>query len=209
LAVLPILELPHPVLRQRARKVRRIDSSLLRLAHDMVDTMRGAGGVGLAANQVGVLRRLIVIQLPDEDSARIYINPEILTREGERRVEEGCLSIPGYKGLITRSVWIKFRSLDQNSRLVKLKAEDLLSQALEHEVDHLNGILYVDHLNSHEELIRVTVEPDTGLRVEENDKVPLIPDEKLQTSEVNTLGDLVLPVSHVDYHDTPSSLKVR
>ena len=89
MAVLPILELPHPALRQRAKKVRRIDSSLLRLAHDMVDTMRNAEGVGLAANQVNVLRRMIVIQLPDEEEASIYINPEIAHREGERRSRGG------------------------------------------------------------------------------------------------------------------------
>ena len=82
LAVLPILELPHPALRQRARKIRKINSSVLRLAEDMVDTMREAPGIGLAANQVGVLKRLIVVQLPEEEEARIYINPEIVHREG-------------------------------------------------------------------------------------------------------------------------------
>ena len=160
MAVLPILELPHPALRQRARKIRKINSSVLRLAEDMVDTMREAPGVGLAANQVGVLKRLIVVQLPEEEEARIYINPEIVHREGEREVEEGCLSVPGYKGFINRSVWVKFRALDATSKVVKLKAEELLSQVLEHEVDHLNGILYIDHLESHEKLIPVTQEPE-------------------------------------------------
>ena len=126
----------------------------------MVETMRDAPGIGLAANQVGVLKRLIVVQLLDEEEARIYINPEILHREGEREVEEGCLSIPGYKGLVNRSVWVKFRALDASSKVVKLKAEDMLSQVLEHEVDHLNGILYIDHLESHEKLIPVTREPE-------------------------------------------------
>ena len=167
MAVLPILELPHPALRQRAKKVRRIDSSLLRLAHDMVDTMRNAEGVGLAANQVNVLRRVIVIQLPDDEEARVYINPEIAHREGEREVEEGCLSVPGYRGFITRSVWVRFRALDRSSKLIKLKAEGLLSQALEHEVDHLNGILFLDHLESHEKLVKLDSEkqPD-GVGVE-------------------------------------------
>ena len=138
--------------------MRAIDDNVLRLAYDMVDTMREANGVGLAANQVGELRRVIVIQLPDEEEARIYINPEITLREGERRVEEGCLSIAGYKGMVTRSVWVRFRALDHTSKLVKLKAEDMLSQALEHEVDHLNGILYIDHMEAHEKLVKV--EPD-------------------------------------------------
>jgi len=155
------LEIPHPTLRQRARKIRKIDSSILSLAYDMVDTMREAQGVGLAANQVGVLKRLIVVQLPEEEEeARIYINPEIVHREGEREVEEGCLSIPGYKGIITRSVWVRFRAMDHTSKLVKIKAEELLSQTIEHEVDHLNGILYSDHLKEHEQLVPVSAEPE-------------------------------------------------
>ena len=159
--VLAILEIPNPVLRQRAKRIRAVDSSTLRLAYDMVDTMREARGVGLAANQVGVLKRLIVVQLPDDEEARIYINPEIVRREGEREVEEGCLSIPGYKGLITRSVWIRFRAMDHTSQTVKLRAEELLAQVLEHEVDHLNGILYSDHLKDHQQLVLVPTEPDS------------------------------------------------
>ena len=166
MSVLPILELPHPALRQRARKVRGVTPSVLRLAYDMVDTLRDAGGVGLAANQVNSLRRVIVIQLPDEDeTARIYINPEIVHREGEREVEEGCLSIPGYKAYINRSVWVKFNALDHMAMQVKLKADELLSQVLEHEIDHLNGILYIDHMESHQKLIKIEPEvdqPDTG-----------------------------------------------
>ncbi len=165
MAIRPILKLPHPALRQRAKKIRKIDSSVLRLAHDMVDTMMDAGGVGLAANQVGVPRRVIVVKLPEEEEARVYINPEISHREGEREVEEGCLSIPGYKALIMRSVWVKFRALDHSAKLIRLRAEDLLSQVLEHEVDHLNGILYVDHLKAHQQLIPVedeALEPGNG-----------------------------------------------
>ena len=89
LSLLPIIEIPDPVLRKRARKVRRIDKSILKLANNMVDTLREAGGVGLAANQVGKLQRIIVIQLPDECDARIYVNPEIVKIEGQREVEEG------------------------------------------------------------------------------------------------------------------------
>lgn len=150
-----ILQLPHPALRRRARRVRGIDRAVLRLAYDMVDTLRQADGVGLAANQVGELWRVIVLQLPEEDEARIYINPEITQAEGEREVEEGCLSIPGYRARINRSVWIKFRALDHSAAAVKLKAEDLLAQAIEHEVDHLNGILYIDHMADHQRLIKV------------------------------------------------------
>ena len=165
LAVLPIIEFPDPVLRQRARKVRKIGDSIRVLADDLVDTMSHAGGVGLAANQIGVLKRVIVIQLPDDEEAQVYVNPEIVQREGERRVEEGCLSIPGFKATITRSIWVKFRGLDMESKLVRLKAEGLLAQALEHEIDHLNGILYVDHLASHEELVPILPEEPAAVEV--------------------------------------------
>ena len=163
MAIREILQIPHPVLRQRARKVRALNDDVLRLAYDMVDTMRDANGIGLAANQVGELWRVIVIQLPDEEDARIYVNPEITIREGERRVEEGCLSIAGYKGMVTRSVFgFRFRAMDHTSRVVKLKAEDTLSQALEHEVDHLNGILYIDHMEAHEKLVKVETEGESS-----------------------------------------------
>ncbi len=165
MAVLPIIEFPDPVLRQRARKVRKIGDSIRVLADDLVDTMSHAGGVGLAANQIGVLKRVIVIQLPDDEEAQVYVNPEIVQREGERRVEEGCLSIPGFKATITRSIWVKFRGLDMESKLVRLKAEGLLAQALEHEIDHLNGILYVDHLASHEELVPILPEEPAAVEV--------------------------------------------
>ena len=158
MSVLPILELPHPMLRRRARKVRNIDKKVLEIAHNMVETMHDAGGIGLAANQIGILQRIIVVQTGDEEEARIYVNPEIIRREGEREVEEGCLSIPGYRGMIQRSVWVRFGALDHMSVTVKLKAEGLLSQALEHEVDHLNGILYVDHLKSHDDLYKIEPE---------------------------------------------------
>ena len=206
MAVLPILELPHPTLRRRARKVRTIGQSVLRLAHDMVDTMRDAGGVGLAANQVGTLQRVIVVQLPEEDEeARIYINPEIVHSEGEREVEEGCLSIPGYQGLIARSVWVRFRALDHTSKVVKLKAEDLLSQVLEHEVDHLNGILYVDHLDSHEKLTKLEPEPQTDETGDGSGAAELV--EASQSDSVATLAAPSDPES--DPRETPASLKVR
>ena len=152
MAVLPIIKFPDKTLRQRARKVKTIDRSIVRLAGDMVETMDDAEGVGLAANQVGVLRRVIVVRLPEDEEARVYVNPEIVHREGERLVEEGCLSVPGLVGTVTRAIWIRFRGLDLDSKLVRLRADTLLAQVLEHEVDHLNGILYMDHLAAHETL---------------------------------------------------------
>ena len=105
MAVQSILEFPHKILRRKARKVRKIDRAINVLADDLADTLIDSGGVGLAANQIGSLHRLIAINLPEENDVRIYINPEIIHREGEREVEEGCLSVPGYKGIITRSIW--------------------------------------------------------------------------------------------------------
>ena len=158
MAVLPILEYPHIKLRQKAKKVRRTDRSIQRLVDNMIETLSDAKGLGLAANQVGVLRRVIVIQLPEEEAPRVYINPEIVHREGEREVVEGCLSVPGYTGLITRAIWVKFKGLDEAFKLVRVRAEDLLAQAIEHEVDHLNGILYMDHLKEHQQLTRIEPE---------------------------------------------------
>lgn len=151
MAVRALKTLPDPVLRQKAKWVKSIDTSIRQLAEDMVDTLRYHGGVGLAANQVGVLKRVIVIEVPEEE-VRILVNPEIVKREGEREVEEGCLSVPGYRGLVTRSVWVKAKALELGGKEVRIKAEGLLAQALEHEIDHLNGILYVDHLRRHEDL---------------------------------------------------------
>lgn len=161
--VLPILQFPHPVLRCRAKKVRKIDGSVQRLADDMIDTLRDANGVGLAANQVGDLRRIIVIHAPEDEEPCVYINPEIVHREGERDVSEACLSLPGYSGLITRAIWVKATGLDRTSNVVRLRAQGLLAQALEHEIDHLDGVLFLDHLKRHEDLIRTEEEYENVL----------------------------------------------
>lgn len=158
MAILPIYKYPHTILRQRAKKIRTIDKSIQKLVDDMMDTLQNSGGVGLAANQIGILKRLIVIQLPEDEEPTAYINPEIIHREGKREVQEGCLSIPGYYGTITRSMWIKAKGMDRKSRIIKITAEGLLSQIIEHEIDHINGILYIDHLNSHEDLIKESSE---------------------------------------------------
>ena len=158
---MPILEIriaPDPILRKKARPVKRVDDAIRKLARDMIETMQGAHGVGLAANQVGVLKRVVTIQMPEEEP-RIFVNPEITKRMGEREIQEGCLSVPGYYGLINRSVSIKARALDEWGSKFRLSAEELLAQAIEHEVDHLNGILFLDHLESHEKLWKAGEEP--------------------------------------------------
>ena len=152
MSLLHLRTIPDPVLRQKARRVSKIDDALHKLIDDMIDTMRDADGVGLAANQVGVLQRVVVIEIPEEEQMRVLINPEIVRREGERVVEEGCLSIPGFRGELVRSVKVRVRALDRDGKPVRFKAEGLLAQALEHETDHINGVLYIDHLESPDKL---------------------------------------------------------
>jgi len=145
------------MLRQKARKVRGIDRSIGRLADDMMETMYAAYGMGLAAPQVGIPLRVVVLEL-EEDRVEVLINPEVVKRKGQRIVDEGCLSIPGYRGKVRRSekVWVKGYNLQ--GRELKLRVEDLLAQALEHEIDHLNGVLYIDHLVEKDGLYRLEEE---------------------------------------------------
>jgi len=154
-AVLKIRTLPDPVLRQKARKVNKVDGSIQKLIDDMIDTMHTNAGVGLAAPQVGVSLRVAVIELPGEEIIPL-INPEIVKRQGERVVQEACLSVPGYQGEIERSVTVKVKALDRQGKEFRLKGEELLAQALEHEIDHLNGIVYVDHIEGPEKLWKLS-----------------------------------------------------
>ncbi len=166
MAVLPIRVAGDPVLRQKAKKVRKIDASIQKLIDDMIETMRDAPGVGLAANQVGVPLRVIVMEIPEFDDREqpkrdlyVLINPQIVKRSGERRLDEGCLSIPGYKAEVTRSLSVTVKGLDREGKEVRIKAEDnLLAEAIEHEVDHTNGTLYIDHLDSMDELVDLAEE---------------------------------------------------
>ena len=157
MAVLSICVLPDPVLRQRAKKVNTTDSSIQRLIDDMIDTMRAVSGVGLAAPQVGVPLRVAVIEIPGEEVVTL-INPEIIKRQGERLVEEACLSVPGYQGEVKRSIWVKVKAQDKRGKNIRLRGEELLAQALEHEIDHLNGILYIDHVESPDKLWKLLPE---------------------------------------------------
>jgi len=149
--------LPAPVLRQKAKKVSKIDKSVQQLIDDMVETMRAASGVGLAAPQVGVPLRVAVIEMPG-DEVTVLINPEVVKKQGERLVQEGCLSVPGYQGEISRAVWVKVKAKDRHGRGIRLKGEELLAQALEHEIDHLNGVLYIDRLDGPDKLRKAVSE---------------------------------------------------
>ena len=151
MAALKIRTLPDPVLRQKAKRVTKIDASIQKLVNDMVDTMRAAPGVGLAAPQVGVSLRIAVIEIPGENVITL-INPEVIKRQGERVLEEACLSVPGYQGEIKRSVTVRVKAQDRQGKEFRIKGEELLAQALEHETDHLNGTLYIDHIESPDKL---------------------------------------------------------
>ena len=161
MAILPICHFPEDsVLRQKAKRVARIDRSTGRLIDDMVETMQQANGVGLAAPQVGVSLRVMVLQMPDEEPVAI-INPEIVKRSGEQEVTEGCLSIPGYVGEIKRSASVTVKGRDRQGKAIRIKATELMAEALEHEIDHLNGILYIDHVESPDDLYRVEASDST------------------------------------------------
>ena len=164
MAVLPIRTLPDPILRRKTKRVRNIDRSVKKIIADMLETLHAdAGRVGLAANQVGVSRRVTVIGIPDEDDI-ILINPEIVRRKGERLVNEGCLSIPGYIGELYRAETVTAKGLGLDGKEVRIKAEGLLAQALEHETDHLNGVLYIDRMESLDTLRKIEPEDtETGI----------------------------------------------
>lgn len=156
MAVIPIKTLPDPVLRQKAKKVPGMDPSLRKLIASMIDTMYEANGVGLAAPQIGVSLRLVVIRMPEEDAEEIVlINPEVIKTSGEREVDERCLSVPGYSGKVKRACAVTVKAKDENWKEIRIKADELLAQALEHEIDHLNGILYVDRLESPDKLTKL------------------------------------------------------
>jgi len=160
MAVLPIRILPDPALRRKAKRVRNIDGSVQRLIDDMIETMQAAPGVGLAAPQVGVQLRVIVFGLPGEEVVAL-LNPEVVKRSGEHLVEEGCLSIPGYQGEIKRSLSVTVKGRDRQGRQVRIRARDLLAEVLEHEIDHINGVLYIDHLESRDKLREIEPDQDT------------------------------------------------
>ena len=158
MAIIPIRVLPDPVLRQKSKRVRIVDGSIQKLISDMIETMHAVPGrVGLAAPQVGVSRRVIVIGIPEEE-ALVLINPEVARKKGERLISEGCLSVPGYFGEIERSESVTVKGLDQSGKGIRIKADELLAQALEHEIDHLNGVLYIDRLESMDKLCKIEPE---------------------------------------------------
>jgi len=157
MAIRPIITAPNPILRQQTERIQVIDAHVRKIVADMFDTLAQAEGVGLAAPQIGVSLRLCVLHLPEWEPF-VLINPEIIKRSGERDVEESCLSIPGYQGKIKRAMAVTVNAFDLEGSPVHLKARELLAQALEHEIDHLDGVLYTDYLKSPSQLHKIEAE---------------------------------------------------
>jgi peptide deformylase len=144
MAIRIIVKDPDPVLREKAKPITKITPNVHKLLDDMADTMYDAEGVGLAAPQIGILKRAIVIDVGDEHGLIEMINPEIVSKEGEQFGPEGCLSIPGLRGDVARAMKVTVRGLDRNGKEIEITGTELLARAFQHEIDHLNGILFTD-----------------------------------------------------------------
>jgi peptide deformylase len=148
MARLPILEFPDPRLRTRAQPVEQVDAAVRRLIDDMFETMYAAPGIGLAATQVNVHQRVLVIDVSESRKERLaLINPEIIAREGVEETEEGCLSVPGIYDKVTRANGIRVRALNRDGKQIEFDAQGLLAVCIQHEIDHLDGKLFVDYLS--------------------------------------------------------------
>jgi peptide deformylase len=150
MAIYKVLKVGDPALRRKAKPVARIGEGVWRLLDNMADTMYAYNGVGLAATQIGVLKRVVVIDLGEGDLIEL-INPEIIERDGEQFNKEGCLSVPGKVGWVRRSQTIKLKALDREGKEHIYEGSDLLARAFQHELDHLNGVLYLDLAESMED----------------------------------------------------------
>jgi len=172
MATRPIIYADNPALRQESRKVKVFGPALKTLVDDMLETMDDASGLGLAAPQVNVRERVVAIRIPedeeDEESEKdpqsgqtyVLINPEIVRADGEEEGQEGCLSIPGWWGLVTRATFVTVKAQNVKGKPFRLKAHGLLARALQHEIDHLSGVLFIDRVESPDKLFRVQSEEE-------------------------------------------------
>ena len=182
MAKLTILEFPDPRLRTRAAPVVAVDDSIRTLIDDMLETMYAAPGIGLAATQVNVHKRVLVADVSQEqDQPLAFVNPEIIERDGKTEAEEGCLSVPGiFDKLTTRSARIRVRALDRNGKPFELDADGLLAVCIQHEMDHLEGKLFVDYLSElkrtriRKKLEKERRERGTAQGARERSKAPVI-----------------------------------
>jgi peptide deformylase len=172
MAVRKVITLNDERLRQKAKKVKQFTPALKQLAEDMLETMRANQGVGLAGPQIGVMQRIFVAEIPASRSGTdephpqsgtsyVLINPEII-QSADILVEgrEGCLSIPTWYGLVERPEWVEVRAQDLNGKKIKLKVDDLLARIFQHELDHLNGVVFIDHIKDREKLWQVLPEEE-------------------------------------------------
>ena len=164
-----VYTLGDPILRKKAKKVKQFNKDLKTLVDDMVETMHASVGMGLAAPQVGISEQVIVVQVPDEyeeeqDAGKLFalVNPEIISASEEQEAgDEGCLSIPGIVGEVTRSCKIKLKAQSLKGMPVRITAEGYLARAFQHEIDHLDGVLFIDRIETPETLRRITPEGET------------------------------------------------
>ncbi len=169
MAVLNILHFPDPKLRRVAEPVEVVDDAMRELIDNMFETMYDAPGIGLAAPQVGVNKRLMVIDVSEEsDQPLAFINPEVITAEGKKSYDEGCLSVPGFYEKVTRPDVIRVRALDRNGEQFEMDADDLLAVCVQHEIDHLDGKLFVDYIsNLKRQRIKRTLEKEEKARLKQ------------------------------------------
>ena len=146
MAIRQIRQEGDEILKKKSREVEVIDEKIQELIDDMIDTMHKFNGVGLAAVQVGVLKRVVVIDLYDDNGVLVLINPEIKKEKGEQEVEEGCLSFPNQFAKIIRPMEVTVEALDKDGKKIKVKGKELLAQAMSHEIDHLNGEVFIDKI---------------------------------------------------------------
>lgn len=148
MAVLNVLTYPDPRLRQKAEPVQTVDDDVRRLIDDMAETMYSAPGIGLAAVQVNVLKRVVIMDLSqDKSDLKVFINPEIISRSGDQETEEGCLSVPGVYALVHRAKEIVVTALDRNGVAFTLNVDGVLAVCIQHEIDHLEGKVFIDYLS--------------------------------------------------------------
>lgn len=161
MAVREIIFADNPILREKSKKVKDFGEALQVLIDDMVETMHAANGAGLAAPQVGVLEQVIIIQLPDDEedpqSGKLFAlcNPQIVRADGEEEDEEGCLCLPGWLGEVKRATSVTVKAQDRRGKKVRIKAEGFLARVFQHETDHINGILYIDRVESPDKIRRI------------------------------------------------------
>ena len=170
MAILDILRFPDPRLHNKAKQIAEVDAALQRLVDDMLETMYHAPGIGLAATQINVAKRVVVIDISeDKNQPLVLINPEILERDGKEENEEGCLSVPGIYENVTRAERIRVTAQDREGQPFELDAEGLLAICIQHELDHLDGKLFVDYLSSlKRQRIRKKLEKEERLELQPN-----------------------------------------